>query len=301
MGLRERYQLFRPIGTDESAEIYFARDLSDDAPVRVRLFRSAAFPDRASRLSAMHQLAAALDWKHPGAVPLRELGVEGDRLYVVSERPRGALLHERLASAEPMPLALAASIVERALEVIDAAIVAGVAHPGLTPGNVFTTPFGGIEVGDAGQPMALALDRDKVPAAVFVRPPEAPTGRPASVAEHLYGAAALLLWLVAGSPPFPGETTERVMRRHRSKIAPSLATVSRDAPDGLVQAVARCLRKDPAGRPTTIAFLRDPLHQAARNADWPAPATVGPALPADEPERRRRWKLRLPFGRPEAS
>ncbi|GIW06134.1 MAG: hypothetical protein KatS3mg060_0939 [Dehalococcoidia bacterium] len=156
MGLRDRYQLFRPIGEDEAAEIFFARDLSDDAPVRVRLFRAEAFPDRAARRAAMHQLAAALDWKHPGALALRELGVEGDRLYTVTERPRGALLRERLASGERMALALAASVVERALEVIEAAIVAGIAHPGLTPDNVFLNPYGGVEVGDLGQPIALA-------------------------------------------------------------------------------------------------------------------------------------------------
>ena len=297
LGIRERYQLFRPIGEDEAAEIFFARDLADDAPVRVRLFRAEAFPDRSARLAAMHRLSAALDWKHPGALALRELGVEGDRLYTVTERPRGALLRERLANGERMGLALAASVIERALEVVEATIVAGIGHPGLTPDNVFLNPYGGVEVGDVGQPIALAARPECPPPALYVRPPEAAIGRPATVAEHLYSAAALLLWLVAGTPPFPGETVERVLRRHRSKIAPSLATMTREAPDALTQAVARSLRKDPAGRPTTIAVLREPLHQAAKNADWPVPSIAVPALAEEQPRPAGGWRMRLPFRR----
>ncbi|GIW06133.1 MAG: hypothetical protein KatS3mg060_0938 [Dehalococcoidia bacterium] len=72
--------------------------------------------------------------------------------------------------------------------------------------------------------------------------------------------------------------------------------MTRDAPDALVRAVARSLRKDPAGRPTTIAVLREPLRQAAKNADWPAALIAEPALPAEEP-RRRVWRLPLPFRR----
>jgi serine/threonine-protein kinase len=135
-----------------------------------------------------------------------------------------------------------------------------------------------------------------VPPALFVRPPEATYGRSATVAEQLYSASALLLWLVGGRPPFPGETPERVIRRHRSKIAPSLATMTADAPEALVRAVARSLRKDPAGRPTTLAVLREPLQQAAKNATWPAASVASPRLPEDPP-RRRGWRLRLPFRR----
>ncbi|MCS6803179.1 MAG: hypothetical protein RMM58_14210 [Chloroflexota bacterium] len=296
LGLRKRYQLFRPLGEDESAEIFFARDLADDAPVRVRLFHPDAFPTREARRAAMHQLAAALDWKQPGALALRELGFEGERLYTVTERPRGALLRERLTRGEPMALALAASVVERALDVVEAAIVAGISHPGLTPDNIFLNPFGGVEVGDFGQPVALAPLGAAVAPALYVRPPEMTTGRPATVAEHLYSAAALLLWLVGGKPPFPGETPDQVLRRHRNTIAPSLAMMTPEAPDELVRAVARSLRKDPAGRPTTIAVLRAPLRHAAKSADWPVASLAEPALPPEEP-RRRRWQWRLPFRR----
>ncbi len=74
---------------------------------------------------------------------------------------------------------------------------------------------------------------------------------------------------MSGRPPFAGNTAEQVLRRHRSRLAPSLATLAPAAPDSLVKLVARCLRKDPAGRPTTVGQLREALSQAASEAVWP--------------------------------
>ncbi|MCL6647290.1 MAG: hypothetical protein K6U89_03005 [Chloroflexi bacterium] len=297
MTLRQRYHLFRAVGSDEAAELYVARDLTDDAPVRVRLFFAEAFPDRTTRLAAVHQLAAALNWHHPGAVPLRELGVAGSRLYVVTERPRGAPLRERLLSGEPMALPLAASVIAQALGVVEAALAAGLSHPGLTPDNLFLNPFGAVEVGDIGQPVPHVPSRGEPPSALYVRALDAIAGQPASVAAQLYSAAALVLWLASGTPPFPGETAERIRRRHRSRLAPSLATLVPTAPPALVAVVARSLRKDPAGRPTSLAALREPLLQVAAEATWPAALPAEPALdprPAAPAPRRR---LRLPFRR----
>lgn len=286
VSLRDRYELFRAIGADESAEIFQARDRADDAPVQVRIIRFEAMTSDQDLRKMLGYVSRALAWKHPRAVLVREAGIDNGRGYVVTERPRGVPLAERIATGEPGPLQWAAGIVDGALEVVDAAIVAGIAHPGMTPDNIFVTPTARVEVSDFGLPVlrSSAAPSDAAPLARYVRPLEAAPLGSASTSQQVYAAAALLLWLVSGKPPFPGETVERVTRRHQSTLAPTLISVSPGAPPELSAVLTRCLRKDPAGRPRSIGELRLALAMVFEGR--PAPLTVLTPVADVEPERK---------------
>ncbi len=68
----------------------------------------------------------------------------------------------------------------------------------------------------------------------------------------VYALGAMLLEMLAGTPPFTGTCTQIAMAK-LAKPAPSLATGCPHAPPALVALVDGCLARDAAGRPQTAA------------------------------------------------
>ncbi|HKE17972.1 MAG TPA: hypothetical protein VKB80_24015, partial [Kofleriaceae bacterium] len=76
----------------------------------------------------------------------------------------------------------------------------------------------------------------------------------------IYAVGALAYFLVAGSPPFDGDTAMEVMTHHvRDQPEPLSVRSRRTAPAALEALVHACLAKEPADRPATMGELRAAL------------------------------------------
>ena len=65
-----------------------------------------------------------------------------------------------------------------------------------------------------------------------------------------------LFELLAGHPPFDGETPFEILDQHRKAPLPDLAALRPDLPRPLVDLVERLCRKDPDQRPDDAEVLR---------------------------------------------
>ncbi|MCS7003643.1 MAG: protein kinase, partial [Dehalococcoidia bacterium] len=278
--LREQFRLVRVLGGDDSADDYLAIDRRGGGDVLVRVIRPGALPTADAREGVLGRLVMASGYSAPGVLPLREVGVDAGRVCVVHEWPEGTSLAQRLAAGR-QPLRWSAAVIADALQIVLAADAAGVAHPGLTPDNIFVGPSGGVTVSDFGLPVlpsasVLGGDRFGVSLATYVRAPEQVVGCGATPAAQRYAAAATLFWLVAGRPVFEGESTSRVRERHQREAPPDLAAVAPDCPPEFAALIHRALAKAPELRPTDLVeSLR------AYASDLTPDATSG--------QRHRRW------------
>jgi serine/threonine-protein kinase len=82
-------------------------------------------------------------------------------------------------------------------------------------------------------------------------------GTPESVDPRadVYGVGALVYFLVAGKPPFDGETEADILRDVLTVEAPRLAAALPGVPPALDEIVARCLAKKPEMRPEAIGEI----------------------------------------------
>ncbi|KOX19779.1 serine/threonine protein kinase [Streptomyces sp. NRRL F-6491] len=172
---------------------------------------------------------------------------------------------------EPRLRALGAALAE-ALEAIHAC---GLVHRDLKPGNIVMAPDGP-RVLDFGIARALESTRLTATGSAFGTPgylaPEQALGEEVTGAADVFALGAVLV-AAAGGRPF-GEGTPMGLMYRSVHEAPDLASV----PEALRGLVARCLAKDPAGRPTPDEIL-DALGEGG-----PHPATVVvPAAPAHGP------------------
>src|SRR5439155_15193017 len=78
--------------------------------------------------------------------------------------------------------------------------------------------------------------------------PEAARGDPLDGRSDLYSLGATFYHLLAGAPPFPGETPLAIAYRHIHEPVRPLAEAAPAADPALARLVERLLAKDPAGR-----------------------------------------------------
>ena len=109
--------------------------------------------------------------------------------------------------------------------------------------------------------------------------PEQASGKPVDFRTDLRAWAAVLLEMLAGRPPFQGETQLQVMRAVAQDEPPALATLRPGLAPEIQAIVARALQKDPARRYQSAADMASDL-SAALGYDTGSGRVAVPAAPA---------------------
>lgn len=78
----------------------------------------------------------------------------------------------------------------------------------------------------------------------------------------VYSVGAILYHMLAGIPPFEGDTAQEVLRRAQREAPPALRRINLKVSPALAKAVEEALERDPALRPQTLDELLERLRQA---------------------------------------
>jgi len=82
--------------------------------------------------------------------------------------------------------------------------------------------------------------------------PEQIRGRGVDQRSDIYGLGCMLFELVAGKPPFTGQTTQELLTKHLRNPPPPLQSAGRDVTNEFAELIKKMLSKDPAARPQTM-------------------------------------------------
>lgn len=235
----------------------------DDAEFRTRFYQEA-------------QLGARL--LHPNLVRILDPGHETGRPYLAMEYLPGQGLHERLGQEGPLPLHEAVTIALGVAEAMAHAHAHGVVHRDLKPGNIMLTAEGP-KVMDLG--IARIMDAATVTSTYaflgtpLYAAPEAQFKTHVGPAADRYSLGVILFHMLAGTPPFHGETPFEILNHHRIDLPPELLQLRPEVPPVLSRLVARLLDKEPDQRPDDSEILRVLTEVASALRDRP------PADPQD--------------------
>jgi predicted ATPase/predicted Ser/Thr protein kinase len=192
--------------------------------------------------------------RHPGIVRVLEEGEQDGLPWYAMELLDGLTLRE-WAAREP-PLRERLSLVRRLCAPLAFLHGEELVHRDLKPDNVLVRSDGQpvlVDFGLAGQfggevsREALELDAALAGTPKYMAP-EQLRGELVDARADLYALGCVLYELVAGQPPFVGQTTAEVVSGHLQAEPPRLSSVARDVPAELEALVLRLLAKDPRQR-----------------------------------------------------
>ena len=265
------------LGEGGFAAVFRAHDnaLGRDVAVKVLDLHVAPSPSLAERFLREAQTVARLE--HPNIVPIYKVGGQGKILYIIMRWVDGPSLGTLLRPPRrPISAGDAARITRQVADALAYAHERGIVHRDIKPDNVLLDQTGHVLVTDFG--IAKAAEEAKSAAAgplttegmILGTPhymsPEQAAGERLDGRSDIYSLGVVLYHILAGAPPFDGESAQAILAKHLTAPPPPMRSHRRDVPADLVVVLDRMLAKDPARRFATAAEVSRALVAALPTA-----------------------------------
>jgi tRNA A-37 threonylcarbamoyl transferase component Bud32/tetratricopeptide (TPR) repeat protein len=289
------YRLTEPIGSGGMGTVWRAWDERLKRQVAIKQIRvDTRFAGARQRLWREAQAVARLN--HPAIVHIYDLIEDAAGDWIVMELVEGKTLRSLSRELGPLPVAQAVRLGIDISEGLAEAHSHGVLHRDLKASNVMVTPSGRAKILDFGLAKRLSGEEEgedqeasiTVPGTVlgtaYAMSPEQALGHALDARSDLFSLGSLLYEILAGEPPFRGETPTASLASVLSLDPPPLAAVRPGVPRELSTLVHRLLEKDRRSRPQSAREVTDAL---ADLAGAPAPGRDPEASTFIEPALAR--------------
>ncbi|GER87066.1 hypothetical protein KDW_12280 [Dictyobacter vulcani] len=200
---------------------------------------------------------AAASLEHPNITPVHEYGELDGLAYLVMPYVSGGTLRDELDNEGKLPLTRIVSYLEQMAAALDFAHERKVVHRDIKPANILMTPekrllltdFGLVKIITDGQMNQNPLSEVGMPMGTpDYMSPEQVVGGVVDARADIYSLGVLLYHMVAGVPPFQGETPMKVALQHLHTPPPLPRMQRPDLPPAAEQVILRALAKRPADR-----------------------------------------------------
>jgi serine/threonine protein kinase/tetratricopeptide (TPR) repeat protein len=268
------YRVLSQIGAGGMGEVYLAQDIRLERLVAIKLLPSdfTTDRDRVRRFEQEAKAASALN--HPNIVTIYEICESAGTHYIVTEYIEGETLRQHIAG-RGMP---AKSMVDVGVQIagaLSAAHRAGIIHRDIKPDNVMLRPDGyakvvdfglvklaekhAMTVGGEGPTVGDTTEPGKVLGTVRYMSPEQVRGKTVDPRTDIFSLGVLLYEMLAGNPPFSGESMADTFAAILQEEPISLQTFRSDVPEDLQLVISKALRKDRQERYQSMSDLLSDL------------------------------------------
>lgn len=253
--LADRYIVERELGRGGMATVYLAEEKKHGRKVAIKVLR----PEITAALGTerfLREIGIAARLSHPHIVPLIDSGKAGGLLYYVQPHVPGGSLRERLTEARRLPLKDALRIAQEVGAGLDFAHRKGFVHRDVKPENILLADghavladFGvaracrDAEAGDRVTEIGLAVGTPE-----YMSPEQASGESELGAASDVYSLACVIYEMLAGEPPFTGNSPRAVMAQHVTERPRPVRGLRPEVPLTVERALAHALEKDPDQR-----------------------------------------------------
>jgi eukaryotic-like serine/threonine-protein kinase len=253
------FQVMRKIGQGGMGQVYLARQLSLKREVALKILRfdHAENPTALKRFQAEAEAVARIS--HPNIVQVYAVGEQDGLRYMALEYVNGRNLREFLDRKGPPDLPVALAILKQVAAALQRAAEVGLVHRDIKPENVLLTRKVEVKVTDfglsryfagGGEPLSLTQSGMTLGTPLYMSP-EQVQGKPVDHRSDLYSLGVTAYHLLAGFPPFRGQTAFEVAAQHVQAEPESLQAVRPDLPAELCGLVHKLMAKNPDERYAT--------------------------------------------------
>ncbi|MCI0341400.1 MAG: serine/threonine protein kinase [Planctomycetales bacterium] len=253
------YHILRALGRGRLGSVWEGREEATGRRVALRILspRHVANPEWLARFLQGTERAAQVS--HPRLVSIYGTGESwGYHFMAMEYLPDGSLV-ERLAREGRLPPDEVVGIAEQALEGLAFLEERRVIHGDLKPSNLRRAPDGSLKLADLG--LAALLRRASAltgggaiyGSSDYVSPEQIAGREDLDGRSDLYALGATLFHLLAGEPPYRGNSARDVLLGHVKSPVPDPAAEAPGTPPALASLVRQLLAKDRGARPASAA------------------------------------------------
>ena len=280
------YQIMEQIGEGGMGVVFLAKDLRLHRNVAIKVLPETVSTDK-SRLNRFEQEAvAASALNHPNILTIHEIGRSDNAKFIVSEYVNGFTLREKI------PTLTVSESIDLAIQVasaLEAAHKHGIVHRDIKPENIMVREDGLVKVLDFGlakltekqisflnnEAATLAMVKTEpgmIMGTASYMSPEQARGLEVDCRTDIWSLGAVLFEMIAGYPPFEGETSMDVVASILNKEPRQLTSASGTL--RINDIIYHCLQKKPSDRYQSAGELTADLRFLKRAHDAKADPDV---------------------------
>jgi serine/threonine-protein kinase len=261
------------------ADVYLADQSSLKRQVAIKVLKRHLAADETYVRRFQREAEAAASLIHANIVQIYEVGRANQTYYLAQEYVQGLNLRQWLERNGSPDLRLALVIMRQVAAALAKAGQRGIVHRDIKPENIMLTRTGEVKVADFGLArISGSVDQVHLTevgmtmGTPMYMSPEQVEGRPLDPRSDIYSLGVTCYQMLAGRPPFSGDTALSVALQHLKRQPEPLENHRRDLPAPLCRVVHKMLAKNPDHRVQSAAELLRELHrlQTAHLEDaWP--------------------------------
>jgi len=259
------YVITDTIGWGRSSFIFKANSVKDKRTCALKILaaHAAGLKDMVSRFQ--NEVDTMQKIKHPNVVGFVDRGFYNSSPYVVMEYIDGLDLEEYIITKGKIPLQNSFAIAHGIASAIAEVHANNIIHRDIKLKNIIfdirskapkLIDFG---IAQTAESQHLTRDGFVVGTPIYMAP-EIFEGESATIKTDIYSFGATVYHLITGSPPFVGDSSKELYRKHLSEAPPPMSKFRHDIPEEIERIISiSCLAKKPSDRPESMKDVEKSL------------------------------------------